>query len=146
MRRNYLSAIILLLILLNSNFVSGQSSKLMKTDRREYDIGDTIKVDYSFDSLEVLYSNFGGCGSGPVYFATCHTDSVGTIASRATCAYLLEKIEYSNQGHFEIVINHSGIYSISFFVKDINKQLTPNENRYAQIVTTEIFSILDKKK
>jgi len=146
MRRNCLSPILLLTTLLKSNFVLGQEGKLMQTDKREYYIGDTIKVNYSLDSLEVLYSNFGGCGSGPIYVATCHTDSFRTRTSGPTCAYLLETIEYSNQGRFEMVIDYPGIYSISFFVKGINEKPPTYENRFTQMVTTEKFSISSIKK
>jgi len=133
----------ILLIFTFSQLCLGQSehsSFIFQNKDMQFVIGDTVRITYDLDSLEILHSNFGGCGTDAVYFATCHTDLPWSLLSKPYCDYLLTKYYYSRTGSFEIMIDHPGIYSISFYVKNQNQKIK-NEDRFKFTITTQKFEI-----
>lgn len=63
------------------------SQDYIKAKANKYSIGDTVVVEFKC-SLGLIYSNFGGCGSGVVYSASCiENPEISTI--QVECDYLL---------------------------------------------------------
>jgi hypothetical protein len=108
-----------------------------------YCIGDTIRFSYDLDSLEILNSNFGGCGGGPVYYILCHSDSLLTGTTKPSCDYSLMEYWYTKQGYLEISIDFPGIYSAVFFVKS-QKEEGLDQNRFNQTLSTSRFEIKEE--
>ncbi len=88
---------------------------MFENENMIFDTKDTIRITYELDSLEILYSNFGGCGGGAVYSIVCHNDSLLSRGTSPECDYLLIEYTYSVKGVVEILINTPGIYSVVFF-------------------------------
>jgi hypothetical protein len=103
---------------------------------------DTVRISYDLDSLEILHTNFGGCGSGAVYSMVCHSDSLWSRAPQPSCDLYLMEYWYANDGHIEIVIDVPGIYSVVFFVKGQGHQ--DEERRFRETLSTPLFEIKAK--
>lgn len=107
---------------------------------------DTIVITYFLDSLEILHSNFGGCGGGVVYFLTCHSDSLLSQTSAPECDYLLPEYWYAKSGSFQTKIVSAGIYSISFYVKFQHQLEVSESKRYTHVITTPKFEVHSVKE
>ncbi len=113
---------------------------MLELENKTFSTEDTIHISFKLDSLEVLYSNFGGCGGGFVYVIICHTDS-GLSHFQVDCCLDLMEYEYFNEGEIQIVIYDPGMYSVQFFVREKWQNIVP-ENRYEQTLTTPKFEII----
>src|SRR5690606_41832967 len=89
---------------------------LLETEKSIYTIRDTIKLAFSFDTLEVIHSNFGGCGDGPVFMVKNLSKPQSGDLHPAYCDYL-EEFYFSTQGKFEIEIIEPGFYYVVLYTK-----------------------------
>ncbi len=112
---------------------------------KTYRTNDTVRISYDLDSLEILYSNFGGGGGGAVYSIICHSDSLLSRGPQPSYDYLLMEYAYAEAGIVEFVIDSPGIYSVVFVVKN-QKQKVVEENRFKQTLSTPKFEIIAKKE
>lgn len=105
-----------------SQITTGEIPVLLETEKAVYTSGDTIKLSFSFDTLEVVYSNFGGCGDGPLFMVRNIKKNESGDIYPTYCDYLLEHTFFT-QGTFEIVIRNSGIYTIVLYTKNLQEDL-----------------------
>lgn len=117
---------------------------MFENEGRIYSTLDTVRISFDLDSIEILYSNFGGYGWDAIYDIICHSDSLLTRVPRPSCDYFLMEYGYSEEGSLEIVIDSPGIYSVVFFVKK-QDQKEFIEDRFKQTLSTPKFKIIDKK-
>lgn len=106
-----------------SQITTGEIPVLLETEKAVYTSGDTIKLSFSFDTLEVVYSNFGGCGGGPSFMVKCIDQPESGDIYPAHCGYLLDVPTFSSKGTFEIVIRTPGIYTIVLYTKNLHEDL-----------------------
>lgn len=107
---------------------------------RVFKVGETIKFKYNLDKLELLNSNFGGCGNDLVYNLICHSDSLFSEYGYSACDYLLMEYWYSRKGSFEKKIHVPGTYSVEFYVKK-QKKMGNTENRFEKTISSPKFTI-----
>jgi hypothetical protein len=117
---------------------------MFESEVKTYSTNDTFRITYDLDSLEILFSNFGGCGGGAVYSIICHSDSLLTRGSSPECEHILVEYSYSKEGIVEFVIDSPGIYSVIFFVKNQDKKEI-GESRFKKTLSTPKFEIISKK-
>lgn len=105
------------------------SQDYIKTNASIYSIGDTVVVEFKC-TLGLIYSNFGGCGSGVVYSASCiENPEFSTI--QVECDYLLPEEFPIYEGTFSLVLNNPGTYKLitPIFEIDNDGQLLKWENK-----------------
>ncbi len=123
----------------------GVDNFLFENQNRIYRTLDTVRISYALDSIEILYSNFGGCGWDAVYKVVCHSDSRLTRIPQPSCDYGLMEYGYVEEGSLDIIMDTPGIYSVVFFVKR-QDQKEVQENHFTQTLSTPKFTVIYKKK
>lgn len=115
---------------------------LLKTEKMAYAIGDTMKLAFSFDTMEVIHSNFGGCGNGPVFMVRDINKPESGGIHPVTCYLMLQESYFSNQGKFEIVIREPGIYYIVLYVKSHDQDVS--SERWSNPIRSNEFEVIKK--
>lgn len=116
---------------------------LLKTEKTVYTIDDTLKLTFSFDTLEVIHSNFGGCGNGPIFMVRNIDKPESGDLHPAYCDYL-EFFSFSNQGAFEIPILEPGTYYVVFYIKN-HKQDFVSSDRWKNPIRSNEFEVVKTK-
>lgn len=122
-----------------SQIINEKVPILLKTEKVVYSSGETIKLSFSFDTLEVIFSNFGGCGGGPIFVVqSIDRPGLGDIHP-FSCDLLIQEFNYAKRGTFEITIREPGIYSIVLYIKnqdfvDSDEWSTPIQSNEFEVV------------
>lgn len=115
---------------------------LLKTEKKVYTTGDTLKLTFSFDTLEVIHSNFGGCGNGPIFMVRNINKPESGDLHPAYCDYL-EFFSFSNQGTFEMPMLEPGTYYVVFYIKN-HKQDFVSSDRWKNPIRSNEFEVVKK--
>lgn len=125
----------------------GVDQFVFNNESKTYSTSETVRITYELDSLEILHSNFGGCGGGAVYSVIRHSpDSLLIQSPKPSCGLLVTEHVYSKVGNLEIVIGSPGIYSVVFYVKKQGQKEVVGEMMYTQTLSTPKFEISEKKE
>lgn len=132
--------------LLTSNLSFGQNSTefqfRFENSQLVFSTKDTVRISFELDSLELLYSNFGGYKWDFVYHIICHSDSLQTRGAFPSSDYLLTEYNYTNTGNIEFTLDLPGIYSVQFFYR---KQNAVEVDPFEQTIFTQPFEIIPSK-
>lgn len=113
-------------------------------NKRAFVVGDTIRVDFDLKDLMVMYSNFGGCGNGPIFEVICHSNPSLSQNSGPICDLHIEELTYVQNGNFHVIAHSPGVWSIAVYVKSKN-QPQLYEDRFSQRITSKKFRVKQKK-
>lgn len=139
------SLLIFTVLLLSSSSISQNitaSPVLLKTEQTVYTTGDTLKLTFSFDTLEVIHSNFGGCGDGPIFMVRDINKPESGGLYPAYCDFI-EYFHFSSRGTFEIVITQPGFYHVVLYVKNENQDFVSSE-RWNNPIRSNEFEVVKK--